>query len=77
MTTALSLVSFPQELRNQALCHYDADVRRQLTWAANKIESDIRLLSRNPTEVNLRAVNGSWAYALRLQHKPLGEGEVA
>jgi hypothetical protein len=61
--------TFQLKLREAARTTSHKDYADALRWAADKIENDVRLLLDEPNEINLRALNGTWAYAQRILDK--------
>jgi hypothetical protein len=58
--------TFLKELREAARTCVNVDLRRWLRDAADEIEGNLIALLNNPTDENLRTLNGNWSHAVRI-----------
>lgn len=53
-------------LREVAMNQVNVDVRYVLRGAADSLDKAVIAFANNPNEINLREVNGLWAYSVRV-----------
>lgn len=70
------------QLRDAARTESDELVRYNLKLCADELQQSLRALTYNPTETNLRLVNGHWTHGMRIlsyagtRNGPGGGGRV-